>query len=220
MCFESSTKTLYGDTLRRNVTRGMPAQGLAQRRWWRDGWYDAPTGASPEWRWWWHQVRRATADRRWPVVWCGGGRQARPKGAGYRGGADGRQWVGFLNRRSVIGHMSCFLLIETRWVYYLWFIFWQRFVSLSPLPNWNWSIEFTPSSQVILSGPSTLTSTTIKKIISILIILSTTQSHLYFFSSLARAQCHRCSTHRRYSLSSLSHTCHPSTQRHAQWWTS
>jgi hypothetical protein len=51
-----------------------------------------------------------------------------------------------------------------------------------------------------------------KNVISILPTLPITQLHLYFVSSLARAQCHRSSTHRHCSLSPTSHAHHPSAQ--------
>jgi hypothetical protein len=50
-----------------------------------------------------------------------------------------------------------------------------------------------------------------KKIISILLTLTTTQSRLYFVSSLARAPRHWSFTH-RHSLSPLFHTYHPFVQ--------
>jgi hypothetical protein len=53
-----------------------------------------------------------------------------------------------------------------------------------------------------------------KKIISILITLHTTQSCLYFISSLARAPRHRSSTCHCCSLSPLLHVHHLSAQRH------
>jgi hypothetical protein len=58
----------------------------------------------------------------------------------------------------------------------------------------------------------TLTLHWYKKIISTLITHLTTQSHLYFASSLARAPHHRSSIHRHHSLSPLSHAHRPSTQ--------
>jgi hypothetical protein len=58
-----------------------------------------------------------------------------------------------------------------------------------------------------------------KKIISNLATLSTTQSRLYFTSSIARAPYHRSSTCRCRSLSPLSHTHCPSTQQHPRWQT-
>jgi hypothetical protein len=51
-----------------------------------------------------------------------------------------------------------------------------------------------------------------KKIISTLVTLPTTQPHLHFSSSLARAPRHRSSTRSYRSLSPLSHVHHPSTQ--------
>jgi hypothetical protein len=51
-----------------------------------------------------------------------------------------------------------------------------------------------------------------KKIISTMITLPTTQSHLYFASSLTRAPHHQSSTRRCHSLLSLSHAHRPSTQ--------
>jgi hypothetical protein len=59
-----------------------------------------------------------------------------------------------------------------------------------------------------------------KKIILTLITLLTTQSCLYFTSSLASALPHRSSTHRHRSLSPLSHAHHSSIQWHLQWQTS
>jgi hypothetical protein len=59
-----------------------------------------------------------------------------------------------------------------------------------------------------------------KKIISTVVTLPTTQSHLHFASSLARASHHQNSTQHRLSLSPLSHTHHPSTQLIPHWWTS
>jgi hypothetical protein len=53
-----------------------------------------------------------------------------------------------------------------------------------------------------------------KKIISTLVTLPTTQPHLHLAFSLAKAPCHRSSTHRHCFLSPLSHTHHLSTQRH------
>jgi hypothetical protein len=50
-----------------------------------------------------------------------------------------------------------------------------------------------------------------KKVISILITLSTTKSCLYFASSLAREPHHQSFTHRYCFLSPLSHTHYPST---------
>jgi hypothetical protein len=50
-----------------------------------------------------------------------------------------------------------------------------------------------------------------KKIILILITLPTTQSRLYFTSSLAKSPRHRSSTRRCHSLSSLSHVHRPFT---------
>jgi hypothetical protein len=58
-----------------------------------------------------------------------------------------------------------------------------------------------------------------KKIISILVTLSITQSRLYFTSSLARASRHRSFIHRRCSPSPPSHIHHPSVQWHPWWWT-
>jgi hypothetical protein len=57
-----------------------------------------------------------------------------------------------------------------------------------------------------------------KKIISTLITLVTTQSHLYFTSSLAKAPYHLSFTHCRRSLSSTSYAHHPSAQWHLWWW--
>jgi hypothetical protein len=51
-----------------------------------------------------------------------------------------------------------------------------------------------------------------KKFISTLVTLPTTQLCLYFTSFLARAPCHRNSTHCHHSLSSSSHAHHPSAQ--------
>jgi hypothetical protein len=51
-----------------------------------------------------------------------------------------------------------------------------------------------------------------KKVISTLATLPTTQPHLYFVSSLARAPCHRSSTRHHRSLSPSSHSHHPFTQ--------
>jgi hypothetical protein len=48
-----------------------------------------------------------------------------------------------------------------------------------------------------------------KKIISILATLPITQPHLHFAFSLAKAPCHRNSTHRRHSLSPLYHAHRP-----------
>jgi hypothetical protein len=59
-----------------------------------------------------------------------------------------------------------------------------------------------------------------KKIISILVTLSTTQPCFYFTSSIVRAPRHRSSTRRHHSLSLLSYTYHPFAQRHTRWWTS
>jgi hypothetical protein len=56
------------------------------------------------------------------------------------------------------------------------------------------------------------------KVILTLATIFTTQSRLYFGSSLIRAPHHQSSTHRRRSLSSPSHTHHPSAQQHPQWW--
>jgi hypothetical protein len=53
-----------------------------------------------------------------------------------------------------------------------------------------------------------------KKIISVLATFPTTQPHLYFASSLAKAPRYQSSTYRRRSLSPLSHVHHPSAQRH------
>jgi hypothetical protein len=58
----------------------------------------------------------------------------------------------------------------------------------------------------------TLTLYCYKKIISILITLPTTQSRLYFTSSLAKVPRHRSSTRRCHSLSLLSHVHRPFTQ--------
>jgi hypothetical protein len=55
-----------------------------------------------------------------------------------------------------------------------------------------------------------------KKFISTLTTPPTTHLHLHFASSLARAPCHRSSTHRRRSLSLPSHTHRPFAQRHPQ----
>jgi hypothetical protein len=63
-------------------------------------------------------------------------------------------------------------------------------------------------------------SSTIKKIILSLTTLPNTQLRLYFASSLAGAPSHRSSTRHHRSLSPLSHTHHPSAQRHPQWRTS
>jgi hypothetical protein len=59
----------------------------------------------------------------------------------------------------------------------------------------------------------TLTLHCYKKIISIMTTLLTTQSRLYFASSLARAPLPQSSTRRCCSLSLLCHVHHPSTQR-------
>jgi hypothetical protein len=63
-----------------------------------------------------------------------------------------------------------------------------------------------------LPSPDYLTPTLhyYKKIISTLVTLPTTQSHLYFASSLGRAPHHRSSIHHHHSLSSLSHAHRPS----------
>jgi hypothetical protein len=53
-----------------------------------------------------------------------------------------------------------------------------------------------------------------KKVILTFVTLPTTQSHLYFASSLARALRHRSFTHRHCSFSPPSHVHRPSTQRH------
>jgi hypothetical protein len=58
-----------------------------------------------------------------------------------------------------------------------------------------------------------------RKVISILITLHITQPHLHFTSSLVKAPRHRSSIRHRRSLSSSSHTHHPSTQRHSRWQT-
>jgi hypothetical protein len=59
-----------------------------------------------------------------------------------------------------------------------------------------------------------------KKIFLILVTLSTTQAHLHFVSSLARAPRHRSSTHRHHYLSPLSHAHRSSTHWQLRWWTS
>jgi hypothetical protein len=59
-----------------------------------------------------------------------------------------------------------------------------------------------------------------KKIISILITLPTTQSRLYFTSSLAKASYHRSFTCHRHFLLLSSHDYRSSAQRHPRWWTS
>jgi hypothetical protein len=51
-----------------------------------------------------------------------------------------------------------------------------------------------------------------KKVISTLVILPTTQLHLHFASSLARAPRYRSFTHRHRSLSPSSHAYRPSAQ--------
>jgi hypothetical protein len=56
-----------------------------------------------------------------------------------------------------------------------------------------------------------------KKVISTLVTLPTTQPHLYFTFSLARATRHQSSTYHRRSLSLSSHTHSPSAQWHL-WW--
>jgi hypothetical protein len=66
----------------------------------------------------------------------------------------------------------------------------------------------------------TLTLHCYKKIISNLVTLLTTQSHLHFAFYLAKASCHWSSTHRRHSLSLLSDVYRPSAQRHSWWQTS
>jgi hypothetical protein len=58
-----------------------------------------------------------------------------------------------------------------------------------------------------------------KKVISILVTLPTTKPHLHFASSTARAPRYQSSTCRHHSLSLLSHSYHPSTQRHPWWQT-
>jgi hypothetical protein len=66
----------------------------------------------------------------------------------------------------------------------------------------------------------TLTLHCYKKVISTLATLPTTQPHLHFASSLARALHHQSSICRYHSLSLPSHIHHPSTQWHSWWWTS
>jgi hypothetical protein len=51
-----------------------------------------------------------------------------------------------------------------------------------------------------------------KNIISTLVTLLTTQPHVHFASSLAKATCHQCSTRRCHSLSPPSHIHYPFTQ--------
>jgi hypothetical protein len=65
----------------------------------------------------------------------------------------------------------------------------------------------------------TLTLHCYKKVILILITLLTTQPHLHFAYSLARAPRHRSFTRRHRFLSPPSHVHHPSAQRHPWWWT-
>jgi hypothetical protein len=116
---------------------------------------------------------------------------------------------------------SCHLLLmEPRRVRCLRFIFWQCFVQSISLSSRNWSIEFALSPLAILPRPPTHILHCYKNIISTLVTLSTTQSRLYFTSSLARAPHHRSSIHRHHSLSLLSHVHHSFTQRHPRWWTS
>jgi hypothetical protein len=62
--------------------------------------------------------------------------------------------------------------------------------------------------------------TAIKKIISTLATVPTTQLCLHFSSFLSRAPCHHSSTHRRRSISPLSRAHHPSAQWHPRWRTS
>jgi hypothetical protein len=65
------------------------------------------------------------------------------------------------------------------------------------------------------SDHPTLTLHCYKKIISTLSTLSTSQLHLYFASSLARAACHRSSTRRCHFLSPPSHAIiHPHNDTH------
>jgi hypothetical protein len=73
-----------------------------------------------------------------------------------------------------------------------------------------------------LPSPDRLTPTLhyYKKIISTLPTFPTTQPHLYFTSSLAKASCQQSSTCCHRSLSPLSYTHGPFTQRHPRWWTS
>jgi hypothetical protein len=103
---------------------------------------------------------------------------------------------------------------------FLCFIFWQcssRHLS-------SWAKIKTLNSHHRRQSPFTDTLTpTIhcyKKVISTFVTLTTTQSHLYFASSLARAPGHQISTHRHRSFSPSSHTHRPSTQWHPQQWTS
>jgi hypothetical protein len=59
-----------------------------------------------------------------------------------------------------------------------------------------------------------------KKVIPTLATPLTTQSCLYFASSLTRAPCHRSSSPYHRSLSLPAHAHRPSTQWHTWWWTS
>jgi hypothetical protein len=90
------------------------------------------------------------------------------------------------------------------------------------LPSWAKTVTLNPHHGRRLPSPDRPNPTLhyYKKIISTLITLPITQPCLYFTSSLARAPRHRSFTRCRHSLSPLSHTHCPSTQRHPRWWTS
>jgi hypothetical protein len=122
-----------------------------------------------------------------------------------------------LSRHRTTSH---FLLIEPKWARYLCFIFSQRLSHR--LPSQAETEALNPHRHRRLPSPDRLTPTLhcYKKIISSLATLPTTQLHLYFASFLARALCHQSSTRCCHSLSPLSYTHLPSTQRHPQWRTS